>query len=188
MTTNLRAPARWRAVCCVLAAGLLMAAFSIQAAERHCQDGVGKRRASTPTSEFILNADGTVVHQRTGLQWARCALGQEWNGTGCSGQASVHTWQDATDAVGRLNGTGLGGHHDWRLPTAQELMSIVEQCRQAPAINVNVFPDTPRSGFWTATIQRDSDTPTFVGFHLGLEQNYLSRSSYRVRPVRQAGR
>ncbi len=187
MTTNPRTPARWWAACCLMAAALLMAATTVQAAERHCQNGVGKKRASTPMSEFVLNQDGTVVHNRTRLQWARCSLGQSWDGSGCTGQATVHSWEDATDAIGQFNAAGLGGHQDWRLPTAQELMSIVEQCRHAPAINVDVFPDTPRSGYWSSTVHRDQANPTFVGFHLGLEQTWLSRSSYRVRPVRAAG-
>ncbi|MCK9488792.1 MAG: DUF1566 domain-containing protein [Xanthomonadales bacterium] len=188
MATNPRKPAKWWAVPCVLASALLMASLSVQAAEQHCQSGVGKKRASTPTTEFVLNQDGTVVHNRTGLQWARCSLGQTWEGSRCTGQAAVYSWDDATDAVAQLNGATLGGHSDWRLPTAQELMSIVEQCRQAPAININVFPDTPRSGYWTGTIHRGSSQPTFVGFHLGLEQNWLSHSSYRVRPVRAVER
>ncbi|MDP2902124.1 MAG: hypothetical protein Q8N96_03325 [Methylovulum sp.] len=31
---------------------------------------------TTPTSEFIINNDGTVTHKTTGLTWMRCAMGQ----------------------------------------------------------------------------------------------------------------
>ena len=116
MTTNVRTPGRWRAVCCGLAAALLLATVPLQAAEQHCQDGVGKKRASTPSSEFTINQDGTVIHQRTGLQWARCSLGQAWTGSGCAGQAAVHSWDDASQAIAQLNAAGLGGHHDCACP------------------------------------------------------------------------
>jgi len=29
----------------------------------------------TPTSDFIDNGDGTVMHQLTGLTWMRCSMG-----------------------------------------------------------------------------------------------------------------
>ncbi|MDZ3824098.1 MAG: hypothetical protein U0S76_10885, partial [Pseudoxanthomonas sp.] len=42
---------------------------------------------STPDADFEADADGTARHLATGLVWMRCAIGQTWTGTGCSGQA-----------------------------------------------------------------------------------------------------
>jgi len=171
-----------------LTASLLIAGVSSQAVadESHCESGVGERRAATPTSEFELPRDGTVIHSRTGLQWAQCALGQAWEREACNGQATSLSWSEAVDAVAELNRSSrLAGFNDWRLPSRQELESIVENCREAPAINENVFPNTPWAGFWTvSTDTTEENHAWFVGFYYGLTLEYSQDSSYRVRPVR----
>jgi len=122
----------------------------------HCEDGARSDRASTPARDFIDLGGGVVQHELTGLQWSRCAIGQTFNAGRCEGTATVFFWAEARDAVDQLNATGqLGGHSDWRLPTVEELRSIVEECREAPSINIAIFPDTPWSGFWTATLHDD---------------------------------
>ncbi|MFI3195613.1 MAG: hypothetical protein QX195_07310, partial [Methylococcaceae bacterium] len=50
---------------------------------------------TTPTSDFTDNGDGTVTHQQTGLTWMRCALGQTWTGTTCSGTIKRYPYATA---------------------------------------------------------------------------------------------
>lgn len=154
--------------------------------ESHCESGVGENRALTPASAFELPHDGTVVHTATGLQWAQCAIGQDWNRNSCLGTAEVFTWNDARAAIDALNGNGgLAGFTDWRLPTREELESIAETCREAPAINSNIFPNTPWAGFWSSSSgDSNSEHAWFVGFYYGLAFEYSQAASYRVRPVR----
>ena len=50
---------------------------------------------TTPSAEFSRLEDGAVVrHERTTLEWQRCALGQRWNAesNGCAGRPASHTW------------------------------------------------------------------------------------------------
>ncbi len=47
--------------------------------------------AIAPASRFSDNGDGTVTDQAHGLQWKRCAEGQSWSGTPCTGTATTHT-------------------------------------------------------------------------------------------------
>mgnify|MGYP006278270279 CR=1 FL=1 len=129
------------------------------AQDSHCEDRVGSREPTTPSSAFIDLGDGTVRHTETGLQWSRCAIGQQFNGRECEGQAQVLYWEEATDAVAQVNSRSLGGQSDWRVPTLPELLSLVEECREAPAINPEIFPNTPWTGFWSATLHRDADDP-----------------------------
>jgi len=169
----------------VFAFVLLPAAIS--AAESHCQNDFGEDRANTPSNHFSENGgNGTITHRRTGLTWARCAVGQSWNDGSCEGRALVYQWPVAMEVDNEINGNGgLAGYEDWRLPTREELATIVEQCREDPAINVSIFPDTPSTGFWTSTVEdEDEGMSWFVGFFQGLDYPYRQDSAYRVRLVR----
>ncbi|CAK0750035.1 exported hypothetical protein [Gammaproteobacteria bacterium] len=50
-----------------------------------------------------------------------------------------------------VNTAGLCGYHDWRMPTRMELLSIVNYAAVNPSIDLDYFPDTPASGFWSAS-------------------------------------
>ena len=117
---------------------------------------------TTPTSDFVINSDGTVTHTPTGLMWMRCALGQKWNGTTCSGSATTMNWGTALNTAAGINSgtsdadgdgaTGFAGHTDWRVPNITELVSIVERRCYSPSINENLFPATSASAiFWTSS-------------------------------------
>lgn len=104
---------------------------------------------STPTSRFNPNDDGTVMDKETGITWMRCAIGQNWDGNTCAGNANTYSWQDAVDTATKANKSGYGGHTDWRLPYVPELASIVERQCSNPRVNLKVFPATPLVAFWT---------------------------------------
>ena len=113
---------------------------------------VGNIPPSTPSSDFTVNTDATVIHQKTGLIWMRCSLGQSWNGSTCTGSARNYTWQQALQAGKALNDAGgYAGRTDWRLPNIKELRSIVESQCYSPPMNTEVFPNTPASSFWSAS-------------------------------------
>lgn len=107
--------------------------------------------ASTPTARFTNHGDGTVTDTQTGLRWKQCAEGL--SGTDCTtGAAQTFTWQAALQQAQTLNTTGgFAGFTDWRLPNIKELRSIVERQCYSPAINFNVFPNTPSASFWSSS-------------------------------------
>ena len=63
---------------------------------------------------------------------------------------STYTWNDA---VSYCNGLSYAGYSDWRLPTPQELLTIVDNSKQYPAIDETYFPNTPAylGYFWSST-------------------------------------
>ena len=103
--------------------------------------------ASTPSERFTVHGDGTASDNRTGLMWKRCAEGQ--SGSDCAtGSDTWHTWQWALELADRHS---YAGYSDWRLPNIKELASIVELRCYSPAVNLEVFPSTPSSGFWSSS-------------------------------------
>ncbi|MFA7239534.1 MAG: DUF1566 domain-containing protein [Sulfuricellaceae bacterium] len=100
----------------------------------------------TPTSDFTDNGDGTVTHNKTNLTWKRCSEGMVWN-NGCVGPVQSYTLAEAA-ALAQQN---YAGQSDWRLPTENELLSIVEWGASAPAINPTIFHLTPNQWYVSAS-------------------------------------
>ena len=96
---------------------------------------------------FISHANGTVTDTQTQLMWKQCMEGQR--GTRCFGQAEVLPWDRALQTAYSASQAHFAGYGDWRLPTVEELLSVVDkQCRE-PAINLSIFPATPASSLWS---------------------------------------
>ncbi len=99
-----------------------------------------------PASDYADHGDGSVTHRPSGLVWQRCLVGQSWADGTCSGPASTLSWQAA-----QTQRSTLAGHTDWRVPTQDELLTLVDYTQPNRAINTTVFPDTPGKAFWSAT-------------------------------------
>lgn len=104
------------------------------------------------TGPFTHSGDGTVLDQKSGLVWQKCASGQGSAGdsyTDCSvGTANLVSWTAALTYCNTLNLAGVGG---WRLPSVKELVSLVDYSRtSSPFINQTFFPNSVDS-FWTST-------------------------------------
>jgi len=65
-------------------------------------------------NEFVDNGDGTVTDRVTGLMWQK------------EGSPSEVTFEGASDYAKALNAERFGGYTNWRLPTIEELCSLLE--------------------------------------------------------------
>lgn len=121
--------------------------------------------------------------------WLRCSMGQQWNGTSCTGQWSRHDWKSAQSAAASVNRSGTQFFNDWRLPSLREMATITErQCRN-PRANLAVFPGTPAVPHWTSTHRPGTEAGTSA-FTLsfgdeGIEYRTLDEQ-HAVRLVRPA--
>ena len=101
-------------------------------------------------------------------------------------------WQDSAKIVQRdysaakeyCNDLSLGGYSDWKLPTIDELVSIVDKKRYKPAIK-KIFKNSKNDYYWSSSeYANDSSRAWHVHFYAGYD-GYHNKSSKRyVRCVR----
>ena len=159
-------------------------------------------KIARPTSDYVDNGDGTVTHVPTRLMWKRCSEGQVWwSGGDCTSVASTA----AQVNVANLSNSTFAGKSDWRLPTAEELLTLVDYTLYGPAINLTIFPSTPSTPFYSSSFVINYDildgyhnTSWTVDFQLGLAKSsngaYASQDAtitslpkWGVRLVRSSG-
>ncbi len=131
-------------------------------AQATCPGTVGA--SSTPDSDFMVNANGTVVHNTTELMWKRCNEGL--TGLACAtGTATFITWFAALTTA---KTSSFAGYGDWRVPNKQELESLVDATCGFPAINETIFPGTKPAETWiSTTVRLFRDNAHFVYFRGG---------------------
>lgn len=126
-------------------------------------------------AELIVDEE-IVVDVSTGLVWQRepNRIGKSWR-----------------EALAYCEALELAGKDDWRLPSAKELQSIVEDRRSGPSIDITAFPDTPATSFWTSTPALNAagaDHALVVDFTNGASDSSTVRGGSRLtRCVRSDG-
>ncbi|HDP81022.1 MAG TPA: DUF1566 domain-containing protein [Spirochaetes bacterium] len=129
-------------------------------------------------ARFNNNGDGTVTDMGTGLVWQKCSYNQSV--LDCSGLAGNRTWQQALEYCRNLSLAG----RSWRLPSINELKSIVEYSLYNPAINTACFPNTQASEYWSSTSRFDIPASALlVKFNYGSVISDQKTKNYYVRCV-----
>ncbi len=86
-------------------------------------------------NDYEDNGDGTVTDHATGLMWEK------------SGSDKFLSFEEAKEYVSRLN---LAGYRDWRLPTLEELMSLLEPEKQENGRYINPVFDEKQWWCWSS--------------------------------------
>jgi len=157
----------------------LVVALSANAAT--CRQELGE---STPTARFDVDAQNVVDHE-TKLTWARCALGQRWNGSSCDGEPALMSWDEAREAIAAANRDKPQGQADWRFASLPELATIVERRCFEPRVNEAVFPGAPSVRFWSGMEKRGAKGMAYsLDFGAGAAQASDKETKVAVRLVR----
>jgi hypothetical protein len=93
----------------------------------------------------------TIKDRANRLEWLRCSVGQIWNGYTCIGNPRMLSLDEARQAEA-LASKELGGQ--WRLPTLDELQTLVCMKCPLPKIDPRLYPSTPAAPFWTSSKNR----------------------------------
>jgi hypothetical protein len=107
-------------------------------------------------------------------------------GTPSGGSCATAGHCDTEKFVQDVNAAGLCGRSDWRMPSRNELVSMVDYGKSTPpAVDSDWFPNTPASNFWSASALAGSSGLAWdVDFYFGYA-DYGSKSGYgQVRLVR----
>ena len=134
---------------------------SIKVAPQHAREVFGTdarwRPASYMANDFTVNQGGTVTDQATGLIWQQ------------AGSDHPMTWHEAHDYVERLNQTRFAGHAGWRLPTVNELMSLLTDVPRVGDLCIEPIFDQNERWLWS------SDRRSFVAaWYVSVDLGYIS--------------
>ncbi|KAF7788702.1 hypothetical protein PRUB_a1744 [Pseudoalteromonas rubra] len=132
---------------------------------------------TTPSDQFVVNADGTVCDKQTNLMWQRCTFGQVYNSesSSCDNVAQELSWQQALQTASAQE---FAGYSDWHLPNVKELASIVEHRCVKPSINETIFLETLEKNYWSSTTVEGTPANAWLfSFGDGKVSNVFNKSA-----------
>nr|BBJ03775.1 hypothetical protein YBY_16230 [Marinobacter nauticus] len=130
---------------------------------------MNKLNIQTPDKTFSISLDNDdlsiIVNPISEPQVNGPEQQLEWSQTLLDGETV--TLSEAEEAVANL-GNG------WRLPTRQELESLLDLSREDPAIDTSKYPDTKSCAYWTSTPCAWNNAARWV---VGFSNGYVLASS-----------
>jgi hypothetical protein len=123
----------------------------------------------------------TIKDVRNNIIWLRCTVGQTWDydTKTCVGEI-VKLNHDEIEIARTQAAEQLGGN--WRLPTLEELESLVCETCEKPKINEKYFPGISPEAYWTQT-QNKFNSKMFWTVNFMTGHNYSRFFAYQQLPV-----
>jgi len=126
--------------------------------------------------------EGHLVRDvRNNIVWLRCSVGQRWdNDTGkCIGKVVKLNQEEIIDAIEQANNQ-LGG--TWRLPTREELETLVCEDCGPPKIREKYFPTIESEAYWTGS-QNFFNSKMYWSVNFMTGHSYSRFFAYQQLPV-----
>jgi uncharacterized caspase-like protein len=121
-------------------------------------------------NEFEDNGDGTITDHATGLIWQK------------SGSPNYMNYENAKAYIEELNSKKFAGYIDWRLPTVDELKSLLTSERQSKVLYINPIFDSKQIWCWTSDTRASGGAWGVYFSHGSVDWDY--GSTLCVRAVR----
>ena len=153
----------------IAAISLLVAALGVQA-QQYCRSD-----DSLSPDRFQFTEDGLVTDTVTGLQWQRCIVGLQYNDVvgRCVGMPRRYSFNEA-ESFAELESER--SEFGWRVPSRDELASLViSDCRH-PALDTSAFPNTPISSFWSNSVSPNVSEFAWAVYFGDGESSYMLTS------------
>jgi serine/threonine-protein kinase len=128
------------------------------------------RPASYIENDFTVAAGGTVADRATGLLWQQ------------SGSEYPMTWDKARAYIDKLNESGSGGRTDWRLPTIDELMSLLVRTPHGGGYCIEPVFDRNQKWLWSCD-RRSFTSAWYVSVEMGFVSWQDFTAYYHVKGV-----
>ncbi|MCI0618885.1 DUF1566 domain-containing protein, partial [bacterium] len=100
-----------------------------------------------------------------------------------SGSEKIMTYDSANAYIAQLRRENYGGHSDWRLPTLEEAMSLMQPEKNMNGLYIDPEFDRTQSWIWTADTS-STGLAWVVYFGDGFCGHYQVKGGYHVRAVR----
>ena len=117
----------------------------------------------------LIRGYEAVLDRETGLVWQR----------------ETNNSLSLDDAIVFCYNAEIGGRKGWRLPTVEELATLIDPTRTEPSLPDNhLFTNTQTSRYWSSTINAYNALPWSVDFGYGFVQTAGKGDCYYIRAVR----
>ncbi len=121
-------------------------------------------------NDFSDDSNGIITDRATGLTWEQ------------AGSEYPVTWENACVHVETLNRKQYGGRTDWRLPTVDELLSLVNETPHGQALCIAPVFDPVQRRLWSCDL-RSHIAAWYVNLELGFVAWQDFTGYYHVRGV-----
>jgi len=108
-------------------------------------------------NDFIDNGDGTITDRTTGLMW----------GKGSS--SKLYQYYMAEKYISGLNNKEYGGYNDWRIPTLEELCSLLEKKKNGKGLYISPLFDDKQSLYLNLDRPGGARTIEFCALYYGID-------------------
>jgi serine/threonine-protein kinase len=130
-----------------------------------------RRPARFLQNEFEVNSDETVADRATGLVWQQ------------AGSDFPLTWSRAKGYIQALNSSQFGGSSTWRLPTIDELVTLLTELPHGEDYCIDLIFDQRQKWIWSC------DRRSFIAaWYVSIDMGYVAWQDftgyYHVRAVR----